>query len=47
VVAFLLNEDMEASFRFNIHKACVNAKNKASKKLVQDSALAKKVLSSL
>lgn len=47
VVAFLLNEEMEASFRFNLHKACVNATNKAAKKLIQDPAVAKAVLSSM
>ena len=47
MVAFLLNEDMEASFRFNIHKACVNSANPATKKLVKDPKVAQAVLSSL
>ena len=47
MTAFLLNEEMEASFRFNIHKACVNAENKDSKKLVKDSQVAQAIVKSL
>ena len=47
IIAFLLNEEMDAALRFNVHRHIANAKTKPCRNLIRDARLAHIILAGL